>query len=58
MARITTPREESRADPWPPPAPIAVPLRLHEGGRVVGRVGASLLETHLRHLGEARLVSG
>jgi hypothetical protein len=44
MARITTPREGSRADPWPPPAPIAAPLRPHE--------------THVRHLGEARLVSG
>jgi len=30
MARITTPREGSRADPWPPPAPIAAPLRPHD----------------------------
>ena len=29
MARITTPREGSRADPWPPPEPIAAPLRPH-----------------------------
>ncbi len=44
MARITTPREGSRADPWPPPAPIAAHLRSHEA--------------HVRNLGEARLVSG
>jgi acyl-CoA thioester hydrolase len=30
MGRITTPREGSRADPWPPAAPIQAPLRLHE----------------------------
>ena len=30
MARITTPREGSRADPWPPPEPIAAPLRPHD----------------------------
>jgi acyl-CoA thioester hydrolase len=30
MARITTPREGSRADPWPPAGPIRAPLRLHD----------------------------
>jgi acyl-CoA thioester hydrolase len=30
MARITTPREGSRAAAWPPAEPIAAPLRLHE----------------------------
>jgi acyl-CoA thioester hydrolase len=92
MARITTPREGSRADPWPPPAPIAAPLRLHdtvvapewadynghmsesayllvfgdsadaffryfgvdEDYRASGR-SLFTAETHLRHLGEARL---
>ncbi len=29
MARITTPREGSRAGPWPPAGPIQAPLRLH-----------------------------
>jgi acyl-CoA thioester hydrolase len=32
MGRITTPREGSRAAAWPPAAPIAAPLRLHETG--------------------------
>jgi acyl-CoA thioester hydrolase len=30
MGRITTPREGSLAAAWPPPEPIAAPLRLHE----------------------------
>jgi acyl-CoA thioester hydrolase len=92
MARITTPREGSRADPWPPPAPIAAPLRPHdtvvapewadynghlsesayllvfgdsadaffryfgvdEDYRASGR-SLFTAETHLRHLGEARV---
>jgi acyl-CoA thioester hydrolase len=92
MARITTPREGSRADPWPPPAPIAAPLRPHdtvvvpewadynghmsesayllvfgdsadaffryfgvdEDYRAAGR-SLFTAETHLRHLGEARV---
>jgi acyl-CoA thioester hydrolase len=32
MGRVTTPREGSRADPWPPAGPIQAPLRLHETG--------------------------
>ncbi len=92
MARITTPREGSRADPWPPTAPIAAPLRPHdtvvapewadynghmsesayllvfgdsadvffryfgvdEDYRASGR-SLFTAETHLRHLGEARV---
>ncbi len=30
MTRITTPREGSRAGPWPPAGPIQAPLRLHQ----------------------------
>jgi hypothetical protein len=43
MARITTPREGSRADPWPPPARRLAQIRAaHAALPVPGYAGRSI----------------